>query len=98
MTKVHIVKAVYSRVGGFSKEESAALVDLVFDTIKETLGRGERVKLTGFGNFALRDKQARRGRNPRTGEEITIDPRRVLVWKPSARLRGEVNDDEASDT
>lgn len=97
MTKVDIVNAVYSRVGGFSKQETTALVDLVFDTIKETLGRGERVKLSGFGNFSLRDKRARRGRNPRTGEAITIEPRRVLTWKPSALLRGGLNEDESDD-
>lgn len=94
MTKVDIVNAVYSRVGGFSKKESAELVDLLFDTIKETLGRGERVKVSGFGNFVLRDKHARRGRNPQTGEAITIDSRRVLAFKPSALLKGELNDDE----
>lgn len=98
MTKVDIVNAVYSRVGGFSKKEAADLVDLLFDTIKETLGRGERVKVSGFGNFVLRDKQARRGRNPQTGETITIDSRRVLAFKPSALLKGGLNDGETDDT
>ncbi|MCC6646177.1 MAG: integration host factor subunit alpha [Polyangiaceae bacterium] len=94
MKKVDIVKAVHARVGGFSKGEAAALVELVFETIAETLGRGERVKLTGFGQFSLRDKRARRGRNPRTGEALTIEPRRVLVWKASAALKAGVKDGE----
>ena len=70
MTKADIVQAVYSKVGGFSKKESADLVDLVFETLKETLGRGEKVKISGFGNFVLRDKRQRQGRNPQTGEPI----------------------------
>ena len=68
MTKAEIVQAVYSRLGGFSKKESADLVDLVFETMKETLGRGEKIKISGFGNFVLRDKRQRQGRNPQTGE------------------------------
>ena len=91
MTKVDIVNAVYSRVGGFSKKESAALVDLVFDTIKETLGRGERVKVSGFGNFVVRHKKPRVGRNPQTGTEITISERRVLSFKASQVLKAALN-------
>ena len=68
MTKADIVHAVYTRLGGFSKKESADLVDLVFETMKETLGRGEKIKISGFGNFVLRDKRQRQGRNPQTGE------------------------------
>ena len=79
MTKAEIVQAVYSRLGGFSKKESADLVDLVFETMKETLGRGEKIKISGFGNFVLRDKRQRQGRNPQTGEPITITERRVLL-------------------
>ena len=65
MTKAEIVQALYTKVGGFSRKESADLVDLVFDMIKETLGRGEKIKVSGFGNFVLRDKRQRPGRpNP----------------------------------
>ena len=68
MTKADIVQVVYSRLGGFSKKESADLVDLVFEMMKETLGRGEKIKISGFGNFVLRDKRQRQGRNPQTGD------------------------------
>jgi integration host factor subunit alpha len=92
MTKAEIVQAVYSRLGGFSKKESADLVDLVFETMKETLGRGEKIKISGFGNFVVRDKNARAGRNPQTGQEITISARRVLTFKPSQVLKNVLND------
>src|SRR3954470_21470154 len=92
MTKADIVQAVYSRLGGFSKKESADLVDLVFETMKETLGRGEKIKISGFGNFVLRDKRQRQGRNPQTGEPITITERRVLNFKASQLLKEALND------
>ena len=91
MTKAEIVQAVYARLGGFSKKESADLVDLVFETMKETLGRGEKIKISGFGNFVVRDKNSRVGRNPQTGEEITISARRVLTFKPSQVLKNALN-------
>ena len=91
MTKAEIVQAVYSRLGGFSKKESADLVDLVFETMKETLGRGEKIKISGFGNFVVRDKNSRTGRNPQTGQEITITARRVLTFKPSQVLKNSLN-------
>ena len=83
MTKADIVETVYEKVGGFSKKEAAEIVETVFDTIKETLERGEKIKISGFGNFVVRDKNARAGRNPQTGQEITISARRVLTFKPS---------------
>lgn len=91
MTKSEIVAAVYARVGGFSKKEAADIVELVFETVKETLGRGEKIKISGFGNFVLRDKRQRRGRNPQTGEPLTITERRVLTFKPSQILKSELN-------
>jgi integration host factor subunit alpha len=96
MTKADIVHAVYSKVGGFSKKESADLVDLVFETLKETLGRGEKVKISGFGNFVLRDKRQRQGRNPQTGEPIVISRRRVLSFKASQLLKQALNGDGAA--
>ena len=75
MTKADIVENVYEKVGGFSKKEAAEIVETVFDTIKETLERGEKIKISGFGNFVVRDKNARAGRNPQTGQEITISAR-----------------------
>jgi integration host factor subunit alpha len=93
MTKADIVQAVYARVGGFSKKESADLVDLVFETMKETLGRGEKIKISGFGNFVLRDKRQRQGRNPQTGDPIVITERRVLNFKASQLLKMSLNED-----
>jgi integration host factor subunit alpha len=98
MTKADIVQAVYSKVGGFSKKESADLVDLVFETLKETLGRGEKVKISGFGNFVLRDKRQRQGRNPQTGEPIVITQRRVLSFKASQLLKQALNEAAATGT
>ena len=93
MTKADIVQAVYTRLGGFSKKESADLVDLVFETMKETLGRGEKIKISGFGNFVLRDKRQRQGRNPQTGEPIMITERRVLNFKASQLLKQALNEE-----
>jgi integration host factor subunit alpha len=91
MTKAEIVQAVYTRLGGFSKKESADLVDLVFETMKETLGRGEKIKISGFGNLVLRDKRQRQGRNPQTGDPIVITERRVLNFKASQILKHALN-------
>lgn len=95
MTKADMVQALYSRLGGFSKKESADLVDLVFETMKETLGRGEKIKISGFGNFVLRDKRPRQGRNPQTGTPIMITERRVLSFKASQLLKHALNDEAA---
>jgi integration host factor subunit alpha len=91
-TKHELVQAVYNKLGGFSKKESADLVDLIFELMKETLGRGETIKISGFGNFVLRDKRERQGRNPQTGEPIVISSRRVLTFKPSQLLKQALND------
>ena len=91
MTKAEIVQALYTRVGGFSKKESADIVDLVFEMMKDTLGRGEKIKISGFGNFVLRDKRQRPGRNPQTGDPIKISERRVLTFKASQILKQALN-------
>ncbi len=82
MTKADIIESVHERVG-FSKKESAEIVELVFDQLKETLERGDKVKISGFGNFLVRFKKARVGRNPQTGKEIEISARRVLTFRPT---------------
>lgn len=92
MTKADLIEGVYQRIG-FSKKESADIVELVFDLIKETLERGEKIKISGFGNFVVREKKARIGRNPQTGEEIEISARRVLTFKPSQVLKSSLNDE-----
>jgi len=91
MTKADIIEAVYEKVGGFSKKEAAEIVESVFGQIKDTLERGEKIKISGFGNFIVREKKARIGRNPQTGEEITISARRVLTFKPSQVLKDVLN-------
>ena len=91
MTKAEIVQALYTRVGGFSKKESADIVDLVFEMMKETLGRGETIKISGFSLFVLRDKRQRPGRNPQTGDPIKISERRVLTFKASQILKQALN-------
>ena len=90
MTKADPIELVYDGVG-LSKRESADLVETLFDIIKETLIDGENLKLSGFGSFNIRDKRARCGRNPQTGEAITIAPRRVLTFKASNVFREELN-------
>ena len=91
LTKADIVERVYKEAG-FSKKEAADLVDLVFHIIKETLARGEKVKISGFGNFSIRDKDTRVGRNPQTGEAMEITARRVLTFKPSQVLKEDITD------
>lgn len=91
MTKVDIIERVYERVGGLSKKDASDLVEMVFDLMKVTLENGEKIKLSGFGNFLVRDKRARIGRNPQTNAEIIIPARRVLSFKPSQVLKEALN-------
>ena len=95
MTKAEIVEQIYERVG-FSKKEAAELVEKVFDIMKETLAEGEKVKISGFGNFVVRQKNARKGRKPYTGQEILLEARRVLTFKPSLVLKNILNDEPVS--
>jgi integration host factor subunit alpha len=90
MTKADIIEGVYEKVG-FSKKESAEIVELVFDTLKETLERGDKVKISGFGNFQPRFKRARPGRNPQSGQPIEITARRVVKFVPSQVLKAALN-------
>ena len=85
-TKAELIDAVYEKVGGFSKKEAAEIVDAVFETMKEVLADGEKIKISGFGNFIVRRKKERVGRNPQTGKPIPISARRVLTFKPSQVL------------
>ncbi len=90
MTKSDMVEKIYEKIG-FSKKESAELVEMVFDIIKTTLETGEKIKIAGFGNFVVKDKADRRGRNPQTGEEIVISARKILTFKPSQVLKASIN-------
>ncbi len=91
MTKADIVEAVYDKLGGYSKREAAEIVETVFNTLKDTLSKGEKVKISGFGNFVVREKKARMGRNPQTDQPIEISARRVLTFKPSQVLKHTLN-------
>lgn len=89
-TKADIVQNVYEKLGT-SKSESADIVEAVFDILKDTLVQGEKIKISGFGVFTVKDKRERRGRNPQTGEAISITARRVLTFKASHKLRNTLN-------
>lgn len=89
MTKADIIQEVAEK--GLSKRLSAEAVEAVFKIIKEELRKGEKVQLVGFGNFQVREKRARKGRNPQTGEEITISARRILKFKPGRALMETLN-------
>lgn len=90
MTKIDIIEAIYEKVG-FSKKEVAKIVETIFDIMKEYLTREDKIKISGFGNFVVRNKRARRGRNPQTGDDIQITPRRILTFKPSQVLKAAIN-------
>ncbi len=93
MTKADIIEKVYSKIG-FSKKEASELVDMVFDSLRGQFKKGEKVKISGFGNFTVRQKKERVGRNPRTGERINIGARQVLTFRPSQTLKAMLNGEE----
>jgi len=90
ITRAHLAESVYQEVG-LSRNESAELVDTVLDEVSHALVRGESVKISSFGSFLVRLKGERVGRNPKTGEEVPIKPRRVLVFRASHVLKDRVN-------
>ena len=90
MTKIDIIQDVYEKLG-FSKKDAANIVESVFEIMKDSLARGEKIKISGFGNFSIKEKKFRRGRNPQTGSEIEISARKVLTFKSSQVLRKALN-------
>ncbi|ABK97816.1 integration host factor subunit alpha [Pelobacter propionicus] len=90
MTKADIVERIHAGTG-MTQKESAEMMETVFSIMKSTLETGETLKISGFGSFVVKQKNARRGRNPQTGETITIEARRVLSFKPSTVLRDVIN-------
>jgi len=90
LTRADLADAIHRDIG-VSRQESAQLVEAVPDMVSDTLVKGETVKLSSFGSFQLREKNGRVGRNPKTGEEVPIDPRRVLVFKPSQVLKERID-------
>ncbi|MGD9293501.1 MAG: integration host factor subunit alpha [Roseobacter sp.] len=89
LTRMDLSEAVFREVG-LSRNESAQLVESVLDHLSDALVRGEQVKISSFGTFSVRDKSARIGRNPKTGEEVPINPRRVLTFRPSHLMKERV--------
>ena len=86
MTRADIVDKIHKEVG-FSKRAIKTIVDSIFDIIKQTLQREDKIVISGFGNFIIRNKKLRRGRNPQTGEDLEISARRILTFKPSLIIR-----------
>lgn len=89
LTKAAIAEKLFEELG-LNKREAKELVEMFFEEIRDALERGHQVKLSGFGNFDLRDKKQRPGRNPKTGEEIPITARRVVTFRPGQKLKQRV--------
>ncbi len=93
MTKAEIIESIYQKIG-FSKKEATDVVEALFEIVKNTLEKDQRLKVSGFGNFLVKEKRARLGRNPHTGQPIQITPRKVLTFKPSQVLKTILNPEE----
>jgi integration host factor subunit alpha len=90
LTKSHIINAI-AQQNGFTKKKSTETVETILEIIKSTLASGEDILISGFGKFCVKEKQQRRGRNPATGEEMMLAPRRVVTFRCSGMLRDRVN-------
>ncbi len=86
MTKADLAERLYEKVG-LPRKEALEMVEMVFDTMKDILAEGESIKISGFGTFLVRKKNARRGRNPQTGDELEISQRRVVTFRPSLQFK-----------
>jgi integration host factor subunit alpha len=89
MTKAHLVDRIFEKIG-LSKKEAQELVEVLFDTMRQTFVEGESVKISGFGTFNVRQKMARRGRNPKTGEDLEISPRMVITFRASNQVKSAI--------
>ena len=89
LTKADMAKSLFNEIG-LNKREARELVDLYFEELRASLADGEQITLSGFGNFHLRDKNARPGRNPKTGENVLIPARRVVTFRPGNKLKARV--------
>ena len=97
ITRSELSEAVYQEVG-LSRNESADLFETILSKISDTLASGESVKISSFGSFSVRHKSERMGRNPKTGEEVPISPRRVIVFKPSQVLKNKIGSSAGVDS
>jgi integration host factor subunit alpha len=91
MTKADLIDHVHEALGDLTKKQATDIVESVFTLIKDTLSGGENLKISGFGSFVLRDKKERIGRNPKSGDAMTISARRVVTFKPSQVLKNGMN-------
>ena len=92
LTKADLVQQVYKSHDNLTKAQATQAVEALLSTMKNCLASGEELLISGFGKFNVKDKNARRGRNPQTGEELILEPRRVITFKPSGILRTKIND------
>jgi len=92
LTKADLVQKVYKSHDNLTKAQATHAVETLLNTMKKCLANGEELLISGFGKFNVKDKNARRGRNPQTGEELILEPRRVITFKPSGILRTRIND------
>jgi integration host factor subunit alpha len=90
LTKDNLIQSLYDQAG-FSKQKARTTIETVFELVKKELESGDDVLVSGFGKFIVRKKEARRGRNPQTGQDLTLDPRRVITFKCSAVMRDRIN-------
>jgi|TARA_B110000483_G_C17890831_1_gene425472 integration host factor subunit alpha len=90
LTKADLADMLFSDLG-LNKREAKEIVELFFEEIKSSLANNKEVKLSGFGNFDIRDKKSRPGRNPKTGEEVAVSARRVVTFKPGQKLKARVD-------
>lgn len=90
LTKTHLIDSMYNRVG-LSKTKSAQVIDSLLEVIKKTLENGEDVLISGFGRFCVKEKKERKGRNPATGEDMMLAPRKIVTFKCSGKLRDKIN-------
>ena len=90
LTKSHLIDAIAEQ-NGFSNKKSSETVEIILEIIKSTLASGEDVLISGFGKFCVREKRERKGRNPATGEDMILEPRRVVTFKCSGKLKGRIN-------
>ena len=89
VTKADLANTLFEQIG-LNKREAKEFVELFFEEIRESLESGESVKLSGFGGFSVRDKKSRPGRNPKTGEEVPVTPRRVVTYKASQKVKDRI--------
>jgi integration host factor subunit alpha len=89
MTKADLVEAIFEKIG-LSKKEAQELIEILFDTMKQAFVEGESVKISSFGTFNVRKKMARRGRNPKTGEDLEITPRKTITFRASNQLKSAI--------